>query len=160
MNHWKILYLDVSNYGIAQSLVVESGENNEDQKILYQHGASTFVKPFKPVMTEIMNEGHSVQILDVDENKSLAQQYNVRSVPTTVIEENGVEVDRFVGGLPKESVIQKLNEKNQYRIVNSLWEQCPYSWKLQYVDNPIPWSDNIHTLFGTGSMKYYKNIFV
>ena len=70
-------------------------------------------------MTEIMNEGHSVQILDVDENKSLAQQYNVRSVPTTVIEENGVEVDRFVGGLPKESVIQKLNEKNQYRIVNS-----------------------------------------
>ena len=45
-------------------------------------------KAFKPVMTEIMNEGHSVQILDVDENKSLAQQYNVRSVPTTVIEEN------------------------------------------------------------------------
>ena len=38
-----------------------------------------------------------------------AQQYNVRSVPTTVIEENGVEVDRFVGGLPKQSVIQKLN---------------------------------------------------
>ena len=66
-------------------------------------------KAFKPVMTEIMNERHSVQILDVDENKSLAQQYNVRSVPTTVIEENGVEVDRFVGGLPKQSVIQKLN---------------------------------------------------
>ena len=57
-------------------------------------------KAFKPVMTEILNEGHSVQILDVDENKSLAQQYNVRSVPTTVIEENGVEVDRFIGGLP------------------------------------------------------------
>ena len=66
-------------------------------------------KSFKPVMTEILNEGHSVQILDVDENKSLAQQYNVRSVPTTVIEENGVEVDRFIGGLPKQSVIQKLN---------------------------------------------------
>ena len=67
-----------------------------------------------------MNEGHSVQILDVDENKSLAQQYNVRSVPTTVIEENGVEVDRFVGGLPKESVIQKIKWlENQYRIVNS-----------------------------------------
>ena len=36
---------------------------------------------------------------------------NVRSVPTTVIEENGVEVDRFVGGLPKESVIQKLRAR-------------------------------------------------
>ena len=49
------------------------------------------------------------EIVDVDENKALAQQYNVRSVPTTVIEENGVEIDRFVGGLPKQSVIQKLN---------------------------------------------------
>ena len=56
-----------------------------------------------------MKECLSVQILEIDENKSLAQQYNVRAVPTTVIEENGVEVDRFVGGLPKQSVIQKLN---------------------------------------------------
>ena len=56
-----------------------------------------------------MNEGYLVQILDVDQNKNTAQQYNVRSVPTTVIEENGVEVDRFVGALPKQSVIQRLN---------------------------------------------------
>ena len=60
-------------------------------------------------MTEVMNEGYLVQILDVDQNKNTAQQYNVRSVPTTVIEENGVEVDRFVGALPKQSVIQRLN---------------------------------------------------
>ena len=66
-------------------------------------------KAFKPIMTEVMNEGYLVQILDVDQNKNTAQQYNVRSVPTTVIEENGVEVDRFVGALPKQSVIQKLN---------------------------------------------------
>ena len=56
-----------------------------------------------------MNEGYLVQILDVDQNKNTAQQYNVRSVPTTVIEENGVEVDRFVGGKPKQQVIEILN---------------------------------------------------
>ena len=60
-------------------------------------------------MNEVVGEGHSVQILDVDENKELASKYGVRSVPTTIIEENGVEVDRFVGALPKQSVIQKLN---------------------------------------------------
>ena len=64
---------------------------------------------FKPIMNEIANEGHSVQFIDIDQQGDLAQQYNVRSVPTTVIEENGVEIDRFVGGLPKQSVIQKLN---------------------------------------------------
>ena len=86
-------------------------------------------------MTEIMNEGHSVQIIDLDENKTTIKQYNVRSVPTTVIEENGVEVDRFVGGLPKQSVIQKLKQKKSVSYSQfALWEQCPYSWKLQYVD--------------------------
>ena len=44
----------------------------------------------------------------MDENQTLASQYGVRSVPTTVIEENGVEVDRFVGALPKQSVKNKL----------------------------------------------------
>lgn len=31
----------------------------------------------------------------------------------------------------------------------ALWCQCPYSWKLQYVDKALPFTDNIHTLFGT-----------
>ena len=66
-------------------------------------------KAFKPIMNEIKSEGYSVEIIDLDSNQALANQYNVRSVPTTVIEQNGVEVDRFVGGLHKQSVIQKLN---------------------------------------------------
>ena len=66
-------------------------------------------KAFKPVMNEVAGEGYSIQFIDVDENQSLASQYGVRSVPTTVIEENGVEVDRFVGALPKETVKNKLS---------------------------------------------------
>ena len=31
----------------------------------------------------------------------------------------------------------------------ALWEQCPYSWKLTYVDKAIPFTDNIYTMFGT-----------
>ena len=66
-------------------------------------------KAFKPVMNEVVSEGYSVQFIDIDQNQTLTSQYNVRSVPTTVIEENGVEVDRFVGILPKESVKNKLS---------------------------------------------------
>jgi len=65
-------------------------------------------KSFKPVMFEIASEGYSVQFIDVDSQSDLASKYGVRSVPTTVIEENGVEVDRFVGALPKETVKNKL----------------------------------------------------
>ena len=66
-------------------------------------------KVFKPVMTEIASEGHSVEFIDVDNSKDTAQRYNVRSVPTVVIEENGVEVDRFVGGQPKHSILERLS---------------------------------------------------
>ena len=66
-------------------------------------------KVFKPVMTEIASEGHSVEFIDIDQEKNKAQKYNVRSVPTVVIEENGVEVDRFVGGQPKHSILERIS---------------------------------------------------
>ena len=65
-------------------------------------------KAFKPIMQEVANEGYSVEFIVVDQEQNKAVKYNVRSVPTTVIEENGVEVTRFVGAIPKQQVIQKL----------------------------------------------------
>jgi thioredoxin 1 len=65
-------------------------------------------KVFKPVMNEIAGEGHSVQFVDIDKQQDLAQQYNVRSVPTVVIEENGKEVNRIIGAVPKQSIMENL----------------------------------------------------
>ena len=66
-------------------------------------------KSFKPVMNEIASEGYSVQFIDIDQSSAIAEQYNVRSVPTVVIEENGSEVDRFVGAIPKQIVLERLS---------------------------------------------------
>ena len=65
-------------------------------------------KTFKPIMNEIVGEGHSVQFIDIDQSQDLAAKYGVRSVPTTVIEENGIEVNRFIGVIPKHQVLGKL----------------------------------------------------
>ena len=65
-------------------------------------------KAFKPIVLELINEGHNITIHDVDENQELASKHGVRSIPSMVIEENGVEVDRFIGALPKETVKSKL----------------------------------------------------
>ena len=59
-------------------------------------------------MNEIASEGYSVQFIDIDQSSALAESYNVRSVPTVVIEENGSEVDRFIGSIPKQMVLEKL----------------------------------------------------
>jgi thioredoxin 1 len=65
-------------------------------------------KTFKPIMNEVASEGHSVQFIDIDQQQDLTAKYNVRSVPTTVIEENGIEVDRIIGSVSKQQVINKL----------------------------------------------------
>ena len=66
-------------------------------------------KAFKPVMNEIKNEGHYVEFIDIDNMSDLASKYNVRSVPTVVIEEGGVEVDRVVGAQPKSVILERMS---------------------------------------------------
>ena len=64
---------------------------------------------FKPIMNEIANEGHSVQFIDIDQQGDLARQYNVRSVPTVVIEQNGSEVNRLIGATTKRVILENLS---------------------------------------------------
>ena len=66
-------------------------------------------KAFKPVMTEIKNEGYYVEFIDIDMLTDLAQQYNVRSVPTVVIEQNGSEVNRLIGATTKRVILENLS---------------------------------------------------
>ena len=64
---------------------------------------------FKPIMTEIANEGHSVQFIDIDSQGALARQYTVRSVPTVIIEQNGSEVNRLIGATSKQVILENLS---------------------------------------------------
>ena len=66
-------------------------------------------KAFKPVMQEIRTEGYQIEFIDIDNLSDLAEQYNVRSVPTVVIEQAGKEIDRFIGVIPKQQVIERLS---------------------------------------------------
>ena len=66
-------------------------------------------KTFKPVMNEIAGEGYTVEFIDVDKSQDLAARYNVRSVPTVVIEQGGHEVDRLVGMQTKSIMLERLS---------------------------------------------------
>ena len=65
-------------------------------------------KTFKPVVIELKEEGYSIEIIDIDEHQDISVKYRISSAQTMIIEENGIEVDRFIGALPKKQVIQKL----------------------------------------------------
>jgi thioredoxin-like negative regulator of GroEL len=66
-------------------------------------------KAFRPIVEELKSEGYNIDIIDIDAQTALAEAYGVRSVPTTVIEQNGNEVERFVGAKPKSYLMEQLN---------------------------------------------------
>ena len=49
------------------------------------------------LIDKLVKEGYPIQMVDVDENPTLAESAEVRGVPTTAIYENGNLVERIVG---------------------------------------------------------------
>ena len=51
----------------------------------------------KPHIERLQKAGYPVEMVDVDEQPTIAESAEVRGVPTTAIYENGVLVERVVG---------------------------------------------------------------
>lgn len=67
---------------------------------------------FAPVLDEIGAEyagRATVAKLNVDEGKYVAERYEIRAIPTTLIFRNGREVERFVGITKKERLKERLD---------------------------------------------------
>lgn len=66
-----------------------------------------------PVLNEVADElaGNShVGKVNIEQFQSLAQKYQVRSIPTLILLKNGREINRFVGIKNKEFLLQKIND--------------------------------------------------
>ncbi len=65
-----------------------------------------------PVMNEIKGQFSNVKFeeYDIDEYSEITEQYGVRSVPTVIIEKNGVELQRFSGLSSKIAYVNAINE--------------------------------------------------
>jgi len=68
-------------------------------------------KRTRPIVEEL-NRDQSIagfQIIDVDVNKELVEGFNIKSVPTFILFNNGVEVKREVGGKTREQLWELIN---------------------------------------------------
>jgi len=60
---------------------------------------------FGPIMDELQFEGINIQKINIDNQQSIAMDYNVKSIPTCiVVDSSGKELDRIVGAYPKETI--------------------------------------------------------
>jgi len=63
-------------------------------------------KRTRPIVEE-MNREQTVagfQIIDVDDNPDLVKNFNIKSVPTFILFEDGIEKNRIVGGKNREDL--------------------------------------------------------
>ena len=69
-------------------------------------------KMMAPVLNEVaddLNGNSHVGKLNIEQYKSMAQQFNVRSIPTLILFNNGKEVKRFVGIKQKDVLLREIN---------------------------------------------------
>ena len=75
------------------------------KQILYFTG--TWCQPCKnlgPIIDKL-SSNINVNKIDVDNNKELVMKFNVKSIPTVILLENGNEIRRFVGSKSENEVL-------------------------------------------------------
>lgn len=62
---------------------------------------------FEELGIDMRNKVKFVKV-NVDENKTIAQQYNVMSLPTMLFFKNGEQVEKLMGFMPKNAISSKI----------------------------------------------------
>lgn len=102
-------------------MVVIVNENNfenevlkSEKKVLVDFNAEWCgpCKMLAPVLEEMSETNDSVKFvsINVDENQDLASEFNIMSIPCLVLMENGKEVKRSVGVIPKSEIERFIGE--------------------------------------------------
>ena len=63
-----------------------------------------------PIVEEIAQEREDIKVckINVDEEQELAAQYNVMSIPTLMVFQQGQVVNQALGARPKEAILEML----------------------------------------------------
>ena len=85
-----------------------------DKKVLVDFNAQWCApcRMLKPVIDEMGNNSeYKVVSINIDDEESLAVEYGVMSIPCLVVFDNGKEVNRSVGLIPKSEIIKLMEDK-------------------------------------------------
>jgi thioredoxin 1 len=66
-----------------------------------------------PILNEVAEEIDGTALiakLYVDDNRSIASKYDIRSIPTMLLFKNGIMKKQFVGVQPKQTLVNTLKE--------------------------------------------------
>ena len=99
--------------------VLTLNENNFEEEVLKSNNKVLVdfyadwcgpCKMMSPVIDEIAEEMQGVKVgkVNVDNNQELAIKYDVMSIPTIIVFENGMQKKTFIGVTDKNEIIEQL----------------------------------------------------
>ena len=99
-------YINITKDNFTEEVV------NSDKPVLLDFWASWCgpCRMIAPIVEEIAEERSDIKVgkINVDEEISLATQFDVMSIPTLVVMKNGEVVNQAVGVRPKEQILKLL----------------------------------------------------
>ena len=104
----------VADHGGILTLTDKNFQQQTKNKIVLVDFWAEWCAPCKmmaPVLNEVADDlsGNShVGKLNIEQYQSIAQQFNVRSIPTLILFKNGKEVKRFVGMKQKDFLLKEI----------------------------------------------------
>lgn len=89
---------------------------NSDKPVLIDFYANWCVpcRMFSPIVEEVAQENSNIKVVkvNVDESQEITTKYQVMSMPTLVVLENGTEVTRSIGIISKSEILDMINGKD------------------------------------------------
>jgi hypothetical protein len=58
-------------------------------------------------MKKLAEVGYNIELIDADSNSELADSYDIKRIPTFIVEDKGFEIDRMIGSADVTEIIQK-----------------------------------------------------
>ena len=100
--------------------VLALNENNFEEEVLKSNNKVLVdfyadwcgpCKMMSPIIDEIAEEKQGIKVgkVNVDNNQELAIKYNVMSIPTIIVFENGVPKKTFIGVTDKNEILEQLS---------------------------------------------------
>ena len=66
-------------------------------------------KKVRPIVEELIKDGYLFQIIDADSEIELVKTFEIKSIPTFILFNEGIEIDRFSGAKTKKDLEKFIN---------------------------------------------------